>query len=227
MPEGDLDRVNSKKILYYICETTLRLYYPLAPFISEELWQRLTNNGSITIGLQSFPKAYYQFEHVESFEKLLDLSAFVDKFINCYGNIKNGELIIKIQEHSDLFDMVHENSKIILDLNKKLSTVLLADYKSQIMNSTDYVSKRYNDLIIVFLLVKGTLDITKEIERNESKLTKLIKKRETIENLQHGKDYATKSSRELQKRHANELQTYAYDISSIEGVVESLRGIKL
>lgn len=234
--EDDYDRLNSKKILYYVIETALRLYHPVAPFITEELWQRLTAGKFPSIELQNFPNAdavpiaENKHDDIKLFEQLLSLNTFINQHVANYGIPKNNEVVLRAA--GSAYELLESNKHILGWLNKKIVLLSVIHKEAEILNEKDYVFKEYNssngeDAVTVYLLVNGLLDANKEYAKNASKLAKLQKQKDAVEGLQNGKDYATKASQELKEKHKAQLLGYSKEIDLIEEINNSLKKFKI
>lgn len=234
--EDDYDRLNSKKILYYVIETALRLYHPVAPFITEELWQRLTAGKFPSIELQNFPNAdavpiaKNKDDDIKLFEQLLSLNTFINQHVANYGIPKNNEVVLRAA--GSAYELLESNKHILGWLNKKIVLLSVIHKEAEILNEKDYVFKEYNssngeDAVTVYLLVNGLLDVNKEYAKNASKLAKLQKQKDAVEGLQNGKDYATKASQELKEKHKAQLLGYSKEIDLIEEINNSLKKFKI
>lgn len=219
------DRVNTKRVLFFIINIAVKLLHPICPFLSEELWQRITNSTYDSIITQSYPnpgdveKVLRGQDNQSSFEIILNLSQFINKFIADYNIPKNNEVIIKVKEDSK---EIYNNHNVITSLNRKLQLLSIIGEKSDILNAGDYISRDYSSNFTVYLLVRGQLDIEKEISNNEKKLLKLNKQKKQIETLQNGKDYASKAQQELKDRHNVQISGFTKEINSIEEINTNL-----
>ncbi|ODV60724.1 uncharacterized protein ASCRUDRAFT_8327 [Ascoidea rubescens DSM 1968] len=215
-----------RKTTFVVLNDFLKVLFPLIPIVSEELFQRLINDN--TDGVTIFKAKFigkgekYQKEAIK-FSKIVDLVLESKKILSHFNinNNKTGVIYINSsnEETSDL--LVQEKSIIESVLSKNVSKIFINESSSDIIDN-HFIIKNFKDYEIK-CLIKGVIEVEKEINKNEKKLAKVAKQKEAVEKLINGKDYETKVSEELKQRNRNKISGFELKISKINELISELK----
>lgn len=175
----------SRNVLFYALEQGLRLLHPMMPFITEELWQRLTkptDKDKSTIMLASYPvfQASLQFDDaVESTKRTLDVIGACGRIRTQY-QLKNKyrPKCFVITSDEKVRTMLSSQIDDIVALGKVESAVILKDASDL---GASCIEEIVDDTCAVAFELKGMIDGDKEIKRYEKKLSKLVPQIEKAE----------------------------------------------
>ncbi len=168
-------RTTAQSVLYHVLETTLRLVHPMIPFISEEIWQVLTNSKDATIMRADFPVYDPVWENagaesrmnvvVEAVRQLRNLRAEIGLPAGqrLYGAVVPGNV--------DAARTFGDNNEIIVSL-ARLSELQIHD-STPTENGTWVGSPISSGE--VFIEIGQALDIPKELERIAKELASVEK----------------------------------------------------
>lgn len=161
-----------KWVLAHVLEQTMRLLHPFMPFITEEIWQNLTNAESVMISkwpvsdnLQINAAAEQQLDHI----------------MNCVRAIRNLRAEVNAQpgRKSETIIFAAEHEQHILEANLGILTQLAQAAPLRILPLCD---KRIDDAMTavvgsteIYLPLKGLIDVDKEITRLTKELDSLTK----------------------------------------------------
>jgi len=157
--------------LLEIFESTMRLLHPFAPFITEELWQKLPNKTDESIMVATYPTPVIP-EFGEKVEESIDM---VIDIIKAIRNLRGENSIQPAKKIKIYLNIKNERSEsTIMEFRNyiyALANVSSLSIKSQPDEQCLAHSTIYGD---IYLPVEGNIDIEKEIKR----LAKLLKKQE-------------------------------------------------
>ncbi|MFZ0566305.1 MAG: valine--tRNA ligase [Chlamydiales bacterium] len=223
------ERTNKQKILTIILCNIVRLLHPMAPFITEELFQLLKkqfpevksqkSDPYTTAAVQAllapacivapFPTPIEEPdpEAEESFQQ-------IEKIVYTIRNIR-GEMNIPSNTATDVYligksPQVQENLKMILALVKIDRLELTPEIPSLKFSATGFVG----DLKIMIPLPKNLVE--KEKERLEKEREKNLQNRERIQTLLSNADFLSKAKPELVEKQRLALSQIEKDLQSIQ-----------
>ena len=242
------ERTNvSRNVLFYALEQGLRLLHPMMPFITEELWQRLTkpaDKDKSTIMLASYPvfQASLQFDDaVESTEKTLALIRACDKIRTCcvcslrimhfrtskHSNTgTNYQLKNKthpksyvITKNEKVKSMISSQIDDIVALGKVESAEILSDSSSLGASCIEVV---IDDTVKIALELKGMIDVDKEIKRYQKKMGKLAPQIERAE--KNSKNEAMPEK--VRQASADKLKKLSEEKISLEALIKKFEAFR-
>ena len=177
-------RAGAQGVLVSVLLRALRLLHPIAPFITEEIFQRLRSSFGVkvfshegaeveSIMLSAFP------EYVESEcdEGAFEAMEFVKEVIVAIRNLRavvglhpSARVGVTLSSKNDgVREMLESNSEMVTNLAKLSSLNITADQKPE------KAIAQVIDGLEVFLPVEGIIDLPKEIERITRNISKLDK----------------------------------------------------
>ena len=160
-----------KYTLLEVFESTMRLLHPFAPFITEELWQKLPNKTGESIMIAEYPTSVMP-EFGEKVEESMDM---VIDIIKAIRNLRGENSITPAKKIKIYLNIKNERlSSVIMEFRNyihALANVGSLSTKNQPDEQCLVYSTIYGD---IYLPVEGNIDTELEINR----LTKLLKKYE-------------------------------------------------
>jgi len=176
LAEGDARSETTQKILVYVLSNIIRLLHPFAPFITEEIWQKLVVNQTeqATIMFDEYPKVVKKIEFVKEAEKM----QLVMDVITAIRNIR-GEHDIKPGKRINTTLIAHDKSvQKDLETNKNYITELAKIENLNLeLNSkpTEEGATAVAGPVEVFVPFEGLIDIEEEKTRLQKEISKVEK----------------------------------------------------
>lgn len=222
---GDNKDVKAQRasVLKFVFKKMLALMHPITPFITEELWSHLKDEGEDLLIAQSYP----EFDSALEFKNDQDQ---MNKFVEVVTSIRNLRASVNIKpkdevnvelftDNQDLINYFRKNLVNFQELARvkdlKVGNKELSRPSKSIMNITTHTE--------IFVPLEGVIDLKEQIARLEKELSKTeadYKKYEAKMNNENFMKNAPENVREEVKRNEAELR------EKINGLRENLAQFK-
>lgn len=183
-------KINTKKTLIYVLDGILKLMHPFAPFITEEIWQKLGfEKETITFGPYPEENRKHAFENeVKNMQLIMDV-------INSIRNIR-GEHSIKPGKKIDAFIVAHDKkTESIFEAHKyyindlaKVESLSIVD-KEPLADGATAVA----GTVEVFVPFAGLIDVEEEKTRLAKEIAKVASNIERINAKLSNKNFVAKA----------------------------------
>lgn len=227
----DMSKRGARQVLVTCLNVVLRVMHPLMPFITEELWQRLTNDTD-SIVTRVYPRLedpiiahWTRMPKIEqAVSHLVEIVSAARSLRKSYS-VKSDQLTRLIVRTDDaaLVSVVRQYSHALQKFCK-LSHVLIeaptATRDESEASSTRLISERCH---VIMPADEGLVDLAQEIAKLEKTHRQLVQRRESVERQMTDVNYAVKVSAEVRAKNSNKLATLTADIAHVE---LSLRQLK-
>ncbi|HEO66407.1 MAG TPA: valine--tRNA ligase, partial [Spirochaetes bacterium] len=159
--------------LVYVLSESLKLLHPIMPFITEEIWQNLSQDGD-SIMVAPYPSVQKKLENPSSSQKMDLIQELVYQIRNIRGEMnippeKKVDIVIQTKDQK-IHTLFTDYEKYISSLGKVLSVDVRDAYTSDSKCATS-VGKGYE----LFIPLKGLIDLDKEKARLQKDLAKAEK----------------------------------------------------
>lgn len=199
----------------YVLEKAMVCMHPIMPFVTEHIWQHLTNGESIM--KSTFPTAEYNFITTEQ---------EMDYVINLIGHIRNirGEYNVNPGTVLDAYITTKDNN--IKNLFDKNSAIICKMARTNPVIFTESVPEksagRASADYAVYIPLKGLVNVEQEL----TKLGKELKNLEKDYNLYSGKlkneRYLEKASQEVIERDKQKVAELEKQIARVKEAIENI-----
>jgi len=217
----DIKLAANQVVMYKILEKYLRVLHPFMPFITEEIWQKISPEDN-SIMTQSWPHIQEQIinKKLESDAYLIFDIITQIRNLRAQVSIKPDQLVIaSIYPHKKArLNLIKENMALIKNL-AKLETIHLLDSSSR---PTAAISTMVGD-IDIYLHITGLLDI-------ENEKVKLKKKIEEINTSLHNKEsrlknaeFVKKAPTEIVEKEKTSIDELKSSVLRLEKMLDELR----
>ncbi len=229
-PKG---KQRTKGVLVRVLKTALQLLHPIAPFISEELYQRLRGFGiglsavdgglAESIVVSSFPeydvKEIYRDEHDEV-ELMKEIVVGVRNLRAVIGLHPSEKVsVVLLPETKQARKQIEDNEGFILSL-ASLSGLEIAK-KDKPKKAIAHVIPG----VEIFLPVEGLIDVGKETERIKKEIGKISKELERTEKKLSNPEFLERAPEEIVKKEREIFEELSFQIKKMEDVLSKLREI--
>lgn len=230
-PEAQL---SAQQTLYTALEGGLRLLHPFMPFLTEELWQRLPRRPSdecpsiVRAAYPEFSPHLIDEGSEEAYELVMATSRAIRSLAGEYDIKEAAE--VHLQPKSDKAQTTcEEQIASIKSLGGKITHG--AASRIGILATTDHdptgcVVQAVGSSLVVFLVVKGRIDLDDEIKKANLRLAKtseLVKKQEKI---MHG-DGWTKMRSDVQQSERQKLVDAQAEVDVLASSIRRFETLKL
>lgn len=186
----------TRHTVVHVLEALLRLLHPIMPFITEEIWQRISpladTKNKESIMLTAYPKvdASKVNDKAEKDIDWLKQIIIAIRSIRSEMNIAPGKKLPLLLRHGLVEDKNHVNQQqILLTTLAKLDSISwLADEEEAPPSASAFVGK-----LEIFIPLAGLINQAEEIARLEKEITKLQKEMIQIENKLHNPQFVDKA----------------------------------
>ncbi|XP_070532577.1 valine--tRNA ligase-like [Ptychodera flava] len=216
-----------RNVLYTCLDTGLKLISPLMPFVSEELWQRLprrSENEPPSICVTEYPEAKNFAFRDEQLEQDFEFVQNVIKQIR----------VIRAE-----YQLTKQKPEVYLRCSSAAVATLLEPYSTtmQTLASTSTIHflqheeqpplgcaiATVSDKCEVHLLLKGMIDMAKEVTKLEQKVEKLVAQQTKLQNAAKIEDYETKVPENIRQANAEKLSQTENEIVKLTAAISMLK----
>ncbi|GAB6991415.1 valine--tRNA ligase [Paenibacillus pini] len=220
--ENEQAKKNTKSVLAYVLDRTMRLIHPFMPFISEEIWQHLPHEGD-TITLAAWPEYNAEFENAEAAREM----ALLMDVIRAVRNIR-AEVNVPMSKKIEL--MIQAGDEQVLQIVKRNEI-----YVQRFCNTSSFEvgtdlptpDKAMTAVVTgaeLFLPLAGLIDIGQEIIRLEKEIQNLNNEVERIEKKLGNQGFVAKAPAKVIDEEKAKLADYSDKRSKVFARIEELKG---
>jgi len=221
---------NTKFVLNLCLDVGLRLLAPIMPFITEELWQRLprSEGDKDSIHISSYP-SQKNFKAAE----LMNFDDIDNKFEFAYNAVKSirslrAEYKLTPKQNTEVFVKTSQKNIPVLEGYKVMIETLSNASKLEFIASG---SQNYplgcavaivNDECEIAILLKGIIDVQKEIQKLEKELVKNVNAVKALEG-KMGKESYSKVPDHVKEKDAAKLKSSKMEGEKMKEAIESFK----
>lgn len=218
----DAEKLAARQTLFTCLDNGLRLLSPFMPFISEELYQRLPRvAGPPSICVAPYPTVETCPWKNETIEKEVEFVQKAAKVIrsarsdyNLPNRTKTDAFIVSTDAWASEILRKYTNDLITTAYCSKLEFGEKAPIGCAILTITGQCE--------VHLLLKGLIQVDKELQKLEKKKTQLQQAVEKLQQAIQASDYTTKVPIEVQQTNAEKLEQSEAEIVRISAAMNTL-----
>jgi valyl-tRNA synthetase len=201
-------------------DQALKLLHPFMPFVTEELYQRLPrrpNDTCRSIMLAPYPQPVVSWANSKAAEDFEFINGVVGacRSLTAEYNIKDYTMYVQNPTQTDL---LKREAHTIYSLIRNCA-------KFDIIGPTDVAPEgcTLNTLADtnIYLVVKGKVDLEKEILKLKKKLDKITILAADIKKRQSGEGYAANVKEEVKQVDATKLNGYEAEITALSSTIKS------
>ena len=228
------EQVSAQQTLYTALEGGLTLIHPFMPFLTEELWQRLPrrpNDSCPSIVKAAYPQYNGNFDDPTS-ESAYELVLAVSKAIRSLAaeyDIKEGAQVHIKANSAEAMETCKAQLPSIKSLGGKItfgSTSSISVLSPSDHDPSGCIPQSVGASAAVYLVVKGRVDIEKEIEKAKTRRDKANEAVEKQRNIING-DGWPKMKEEAQITERRKLESAESEVAVLNGSIEQFERLKI
>ncbi len=201
-------------ILVYILSESLKLLHPVMPFITEEIWQKLSQAGD-SIMIAPFPSVQEKLKKPLASQKMELIQELVYQIRNIRGEMnippdKKVNIIIQTKNQT-VHTLFTDYESYIISLGKVLSIDVRDTYVSDSKCATS-VGKGYE----LFIPLKGLIDLDKEKARLQKDLAKAEKELSKSQAKLSNEKFLANADESIVKKEKDKLRQAQVSIEKIK-----------
>ena len=217
-------RRTAQKVLIMTLKGAMKLFHPIMPFITEEIWQHLPHEGK-SIMTAEWPKAndnMFDEVAVENMNSIMEVIKSV-RNMRAQMNVapgKKSDIILQVS-NDEMLENIEKNISYIktLAFGENIDIMKISQEKPQ--NAITAVVKG----IEIFLPIRGLIDIDKEIARLTKEETTLEKEISRIDGKLSNQGFLAKAPQDVVEKEKEKLFEFNEKLNSIKDRMEYLKKI--
>ncbi len=231
----ELVSTQAKFILIYVLDNLLRLLHPFMPFITEEIWQKITPylqlaysslgkkyNPSPTIMHAPWPEVNKEFEYPQTIELMSKLMEVIQTIRNIRAELnvaasKKIEVILS-GDDKNILDIFNENKGYL----QPLANVSNFDIHYQEITRPSGSAFGSAGGVNIYLLLEGIINIEKEKQRLKEKKEKLNQELYQVLKKLDNKEFITKANPQVVNKVKNRKKELEEAIQKLDSIINSL-----
>ncbi|KAF9212211.1 hypothetical protein BGZ59_007077 [Podila verticillata] len=221
-------RRSAQDTLYTCLEAALRMLHPFMPFLTEELYQRLPRREGDkipTIVKSPFPvnnPEYIDAQADTDFELVFAVVRSGRSLMADYNMTKGAQ--IYVQGSPETAKLLLSEEAGIVTLTKGCKSCKVVVDGEQIPDGCASITVQEG--CVVYLLVKGMVDVDAEVQKIEKKLAKVQKAYEDLLKKTQDATYLTKVKPEIREMNDAKLKDYEAEITTLTNGMNTFLTLK-
>ena len=210
-------RVRTQRVLYRVLDAALKMLHPIAPFVTEEIWQKIPHKGE-TIMISDWPKAL-DFMHDQT---SMDEMSAVQNSIKAIRNLK-----AQLRVHAAVVPCSYwapETESKTLERERDSLTKL-----ARVEGFTFSQTKPEGCVVAVsgqmkfFLDLAGRIDIAEEKKRVEGNIEKNKAELAKIDSLLGNPDFVKRAPEDIIEKNEEKKAELVAELANLTELLESLK----
>ncbi|MGI6593826.1 MAG: valine--tRNA ligase [Christensenellales bacterium] len=190
--ENEELKLNTLAVLKFVMQQSLKLLHPFAPFITEEIWQKL--GDSETIMNTNFPV----FNKAFSFKKEHEQIEHLKEIIKAIRNLR-AQMDVEPSRKVKLY--VNTKSKDLIALNSTYIERLAGCSGIEFVDSSDELNDKFATIVTsvvqIYIPLGDLIDVAKEFERLDLEIGKLNKEIQRGKSMLSNQGFISKAPQHL------------------------------
>ena len=216
---GEESRYTAQYVLWFVLKNTLQLLHPYMPFITEEIWQNLPNDGP-TIVLAEWPQPT-GFNAPSAERAMETIMAVVTEIrtIRSEKNVNPGRKITAICQGSpDVLEILEEGMDDVKTL-AGLEHLILEEPGEKPEKSVGAVVNG----ISIFLPLAEMVDLEEEIARTKKELESAEKELKRAENKLANEGFISKAPAEVVEKERQKVESYTATVQRLKDLLQEMQ----
>jgi len=217
-------RLVAQETLFDVFEKAIKLLHPFIPFVTEEIWQKMTGEGS-SIMVSEFPTESELYEDSDAFRRVSVLKEII-------GSIRNIRGVMNIPPPKKL--------KVLLSVPDRELRSILDDGREYVINLANLdklsiegaveepkgVATGIVGSIKIYVFLEGMVDIAAERARLEKEMRKLSKDLVAVSKKLNNRDFMEKAAEAVIRKEETKFKEFKEKNRNLEEALKKLQEIK-
>lgn len=221
--QDEVQKKQTKSVLAYVLDRTMRLIHPFMPYISEEIWQHLPHEGE-TVTLAAWPT--YD-EKLEAAGAVAEMNLLMD-MIRAVRNIR-AEVNVPMSKKVELMvKPADENTYNNMKRNIEFIERFCGTSKLDIDLAIEAPSKAMSAMVTgaeLYLPLAGLIDIEQEIARLNKEMEHLNKEVERVEKKLSNEGFMAKAPEKVVAEERAKMNDYSDKRDKVKARIQELQEV--
>ncbi|WP_282920219.1 valine--tRNA ligase [Ignavigranum ruoffiae] len=219
--QQDKDNQSTQSILVYVLDQFLRLLHPVMPFVSEEIWQQIAEEGQ-SIVVAEYPTVNDNYRNPQAeaaMEVLIDvikavrtirneMNTGMAKAVDLYLEVTNPQIETMLKENAAYLErFCHPGS---LQIGQNLETP-----EQVVTQTTPHVK--------VMMPLLGLIKVEDEIKRLENEADKLAQEVQRVEKKLSNHNFVSKAPEDIVNQEKEKGASYQKQLQTVRDQIEQLK----
>ena len=216
LQSGGKDKERTQRVLKLVLDNTLRILHPIAPFVTEEIWQKLPHEGKALI-VASWPKPEDFTFDKQAMEEMEVLQGAVKSIRNLKASLRVHQAIVPCSF------MAKGNDAMVLEREKDFVIKLARVEGFNLVQSQPEgtVVAVFKDMKF-FLDLSGRIDVAEEKKRVTGSIEKTKAEMDKIQALLSNPDFAKRAKPEVVEKNRARQEELSAELSALNELALSL-----
>ncbi|MDD5722420.1 MAG: valine--tRNA ligase [Syntrophales bacterium] len=215
------EKLSAQYTLLTVLKTSLQLLHPFMPFVTEEIWQKLTGDDGY-IMVSRFPEPDDSLEDIDARNRMELIKSIINSVRNIRGvmNItpsKKLRVLISVPD-ADALSVMETGKGYVLDIANLEDLAIEIDAPEPKGSATGVV-----DSVKVYVFLEGAVDVAAEKERLEKEIKKFEKDLGIVSKKLGNRDFMEKASPEIVEKEETKFSTLKEKRRVLEDALNRLR----
>ncbi|XP_073703897.1 valine--tRNA ligase [Garra rufa] len=227
--EGQKQADICRQTLYTCLDVGLRLLSPLMPFVTEELFQRLprrpAQNSPPSISVTPYPETSEFCWHSEDMDRQME---FVMSVVKTIRSLRADYNLTKTRADCYLQCIDADTAALVQTYSLQIQTLSYSQAIYPVVGGDSTIPQGCavaiaSDKCTVHLMLKGLIDLEKEVTKLAAKQGELEKQMEKVKEMMAKNDYKEKVPVKVQEADAEKLRQNETELQKVKEAIENFR----
>ena len=222
-------KLNTQRVLRYVLDMSLRMFHPIMPHITEQIWQSI--KGRYGLGLEEDPGALIIAEYptykqnliypqeAEEMKQVFDTITSIRNVRQSFNIPTSATVDVEIRSEGrekEIFNSIESYIKRLA----KVNTITYADITAPVPPKSATAVVSTSKLIIP---LADLIDLEAEIKRQEKKLEKLSNEKNSLLGRMKNEKFVANAPKELVEQTNSRIEEISSQEKVISDLIESLK----
>ncbi len=221
----DEEKAAALSTLIYVLDRSMKMLHPVMPFITEEIWQKLPFKDADYLPVAPYPEVDDRLIFEEEKQLIEDLKEMIVSIRNVradFGIEPSRKLNVYIKPSDQRFMSVIQAMEPSIKLLAKIENLEASEGMERPPNTVVAVSKKAES----YIDIAGTIDIEKELKRQEKILKDIQKSISISEKKLSNENFIKKAPAHVVEKEKSFYEELKQKEEKVKKIIESLREVQ-